>query len=440
MAISTAVLKRADRTHVVAAMAAFKGRPADRWLRAAHPVRDGEFGHPQWARVSQLQHTDLVSAVAMAAPNHCVDGWSYAARATSAILSGDYHGCRHLAYYAQLRAGLSILANLGVGIFNRINFVIDNNGRPHRLDPTTGPSRTGDGTHVIVWDALREWSLDQRSARLFLDLVRIRGISLSDSLSAIWPGAISAGIASQLIGSWGVDLARGKAEHRFRNISSYNPQSLNPLTTTVGDSLKLIEEFWELCEPTGSGSFDALDRFLLRNLLQSVQTTVDPLVPFESPTGAITRNYGFLSPLIQGIASLNFLTGVSGEADPALITLSKASTNPAEPTEMLARAYLLLRTATALTHASCVDAGIDLAGGDLRPWIDDLAERRGFWRPGQALDDPSDLWADVEIALTDFTSTRAAAPTSWSDWMANSQRGVPQITELERIGVWSLSV
>jgi hypothetical protein len=93
-----------------------------------------------------------------------------------------------------------------------------------------------------------------------------------------------------------------------------------------------------------------------------------------------------------------------------------------------------------LTHASCVDAGIDLSGGDLRLWIDDLAERRGFWRPGQALNDPSDLWADIEIALMDFSAARTAAPTCWNDWMANSERGVPQVTELERIGVWSLSV
>jgi len=371
----------------------------------------------------------------MAAPNHCLDGWSYAARSTAALLSGDFHGCRHLAYYAQLRAGLSILANLGVGLFNGINFIIDSAGRIHRLDPAAATPR-GMGTHAAVWASLSEWSKEPASARLFLELVQVRGVSLADSVEAIWPGSTGTGVAADLIAHWGLDLARGRDEHRFRNISSYNPQALHPLSTDVATSLRLVSEIWELCEPTGAGCFNNLDRFLLRALLQAQHRKINGS---QNPaSGAIARNYSALSPLIQAIASKDFLTGANGEPDPEILAHARARTKPAEPIEMLSRAYLLLRAATAVTYSSFIEAGLDLENGDLRPWIDDLAVRRGFWRPGEAVADTNDLWADIELALLDFVSSQDPTPNCWHDWMANSQRGVPQIYEMERIGVWSL--
>jgi hypothetical protein len=105
---------------------------------------------------------------------------------------------------------------------------------------------------------------------------------------------------------------------------------------------------------------------------------------------------------------------------------------------MLARAFLLLRTATALTHNSLVEAGISCATGDMRPWIDPIAVARGFWPPAQPLSDPIDLWLDVELALLEFDESINPEPTSFNDWMIRSVKGLPTIYEAERIGVWSL--
>ena len=48
---------------------------------------------------------------------HCSDGWSFFGAAVSSLLHGDPHRARHLAYYAELRAAMSLLAAFGIGVF-----------------------------------------------------------------------------------------------------------------------------------------------------------------------------------------------------------------------------------------------------------------------------------------------------------------------------------
>src|ERR1700722_668599 len=45
---------------------------------------------------------------------HSTDGWSYLGKAILALMRGDPHRSRHLAYYAELRAAMSILASEGI--------------------------------------------------------------------------------------------------------------------------------------------------------------------------------------------------------------------------------------------------------------------------------------------------------------------------------------
>lgn len=438
MGLIKSALLSANRAHILGAMLNFRHLAGSNWLATGHPAAQGQFPSQAWAVVSGLPAAQLIQAVAVAAPNHCVDGWSYAARATSALLAGDYHACRHLSYYAQLRAGLSILANLGVGLFNRVNFVVTATGGIVRLD-TAGPAPKllGLGTHMAVWEGLKAWSADSAAARQLLDLIRIRGVSLRDMLEAVWPGSSSSAVAASLMRSWGLDLARGKDEHDYRNISSYNAQSLNPLHSPIAVSLDVVGQFWELCEPNGGGGFQGLDRYLIRSVLWQQHRSVTGNENYQ--TSAISRNYNSLPAAIRSYVSKDFLTGQSEPDDPQLMAVARAQNTPAEPVEMLARSYLLLRAATALTHTSFVDAGLDLAGGDLRPWVDELAERRGFWAPGAPLPDPSDLWADIELAMMDYDAARDQGPSSWHEWMKTSDRGLPHVSEMERVGVWSLS-
>jgi hypothetical protein len=436
MSIIPGVLNTADRGHVLGALASFANKVPDQWCPAGHPASDGQL--PDWRTLPSVPAAQAIEAVAAAAPNHCIDGWSYASRALSAVLAGDGHAARHLAYYARLRAGLSILSNLGVGIFNRTNFVVTAAGAIVRLD-TSPPRRQngpGMGTHDIVWEALKEWALGAQTSRTFLELVRIRGTSLKECLDAIWPGIPATGAATTLIEAWGVDLRRGKDEHKHRNISSYSPQAMNPLGAIAPDGLRFVQGFWNLFEPTSGSSFDNLDRFLLRSLLLKQHRTIASNQDYAN--GAIASRYHELPAAIRGLASVEFLTNAQQPRNPELLQRANNRTQPAQATEMLARAFLLLRAATAFTHTSLVEAGVSCAAGDLRPWIDPWAEARGFWSPANPLADPTDLWADVELAMIDFLGSLDPEPTSMNDWMVRSAKGLPTVYEAERVGVWSL--
>jgi hypothetical protein len=155
--------------------------------------------------------------------------------------------------------------------------------------------------------------------------------------------------------------------------------------------------------------------------------------------GALGTRFTFLPAQIAAIADQGFLTGATEPSIPNLLNLAKATTKPARPTEMISRALLLLRAATALTYTNLVAAGVNCANGDLRPWLDKLAIDRGYWKPGAALANTTDLFADVSLALMDLVKSKPADPACLYDWLSNTQKGIPTITEAERIGVWCLS-
>jgi hypothetical protein len=153
--ISGASLAVADRAHIMAAMADFGGKPIDQWLDPTKLGYDGALPK-HWPQFQAMGAPQIIRVLAASAPNHCMDGWSYVSRSLSSLLAGDPHAARHLAYYAQLRAALSLLANLGVGVVDGINFAVDASGAVRPLDPGQtdlhlqheGPAHTASyGTH-----------------------------------------------------------------------------------------------------------------------------------------------------------------------------------------------------------------------------------------------------------------------------------------------------
>lgn len=365
MAISRASLLRADRGAILVALAGFAGKPGSQWLSARHPARAGRLPLT-WAATRRISNVHIIEAVAAAAPNHCLDGWSFVSRAIAAYLAGDLHATRHLSYYAQLRAALSILGHLGVGIFNGINFAIDNTGAVIRIDsPARGrASVRGLGTHTAVWDALALWVAEPAAARKFLELIRIGPTSLLSSLDAVWPGASATTVAGTLLQAWGLDLRRGKDEHLARNISSYNPQCFDSMPDVASERLEFIEGAWSLFEPTSASRFDLLDRHLLRAMLWQQHDLVSADV---KANGAIARRYLELPAGIRSIASLDFLVGDVEPDLPMLLTIAKSATLPAYAADMLARALLLLRVSTAFTISNFTDAGVANGSGNFRP-------------------------------------------------------------------------
>lgn len=435
MALNEQLLLTADRGHIVGTLGGLANKTPDTWLSAGHPGRDGQLPR-SWKSVNLWNDAHKVETVAFSGPTHCIDGWSYASRALAALLAGDTHAARHLAYYAQLRAGLSILASVGVGVFNGINFAVQKDGSVVRIDPTIKASTSGMGTHEVVWEALQAWVTDTKSAEEFLRLLLIRNVSVFDCVDTVWPSFNSQAVADQLINAWGLDLKRGKDEHRYRKISSYVPQAFNPMHWNPGTTSDLISDFWHLFEPSSGPGFDRLDAFLLRSAFRRQNSIVAGKQAMKN--GRLPDRYPDLPDSVKSIASLDFFLGLEDPAEPRLIQLARETTNPALPEEMIARSVLLLRAALSLNHSNFAAAGLAGGGVALRPWLDQIAIQRGFFDPNSALQEMSDLWSDVQLALEDMENGMNPPAACLHEWFARRPIGLPTVTEAERVGLWSL--
>lgn len=432
--LSLPVLKMADRTHVVAALTKFANKPASAWLATTAPGANGEL--PRWSKVNAYPAAEVIDALAAAGPNHCLDAWSFLARALAALLAGDQHAARHFAYYTQLRAALSILASVGVGVFDRTNFVITSAGGVLRVDPGSSAKADGLGTHEIVWSALNAWAQEKTLASKFLEIMRLQGVTIGDALNAIWPSYSPETIAGRLMRIWTLDLARARDDQTLRNQSSYSPHALNPISVAPKDYLKFVAHIWDMCEPTTAGSFNKLDRYLLRESMWENQKLIEKGI--NRADGALSARFDKLPSEIQTLVTQSFLLGKSEPAPPLVITLARKRELPSSALSMVSRGFLLVRLATGFTYANFVDAGIDPSGGALRAWVDVVGIDRGFWNPATPIAELGDLWKEVQDALEDLAGATATPPGCRFDWAAQSPNGLCTISEAERVGLWSL--
>src|SRR5258708_5013650 len=162
MAINVAdqlVLRRLKRENVEDTLASLRlSTQSTRWVSAHNRyavdtigtlARELDAGEHHSA--SQLSEYIVASCLL-----HCTDGWSYLGRAIWALLKGDPHRARHLAYYAELRAAIALLATEGIGVFNNEHFAITAPGIASQL-------ATRQGTHHFVWDCLEFWASEPSS-------------------------------------------------------------------------------------------------------------------------------------------------------------------------------------------------------------------------------------------------------------------------------------
>lgn len=382
------------------------------------------------AAYNAAESLDAIDLTAIAASNHGLDGWSFLARSISSLMAGDAHAARHFAYYAELRAALGLLAAGGIGVFNRVNFSIDQAGTLARLNRS--------GTHVMVWDALDAWVSSGEAPTIFANSLTVAQVNLQDCLDVLFPTAIGGHrqVATALTTAWGFDLLQGVDDKKTRNNSSYDPQTLHPLSVSIDSGLSFIDEFWEAFEPSGIDRFDAIDRHILR-----------AAVEFERQSLGITdrlseSHYENLDESVKKIASRDFLDRLVEPDDHRLIGLARSKSNPAHPLEMISRAALLLRLASAVTRRHLVDAGL-FDRATIGAWLANYAIGRAVIRDASLPESPADLWDDIEVsrdALEALRKTLAASELDLTRWHVSSEMtfSLPRVCEAERVAVWSL--
>lgn len=410
-----AKLALADVGAVRGALAYLGTRPVPPWLRPGHPVIDGSLPKDE-AAFAAVSDADLLEIIAVRGPLHAIDGWAYIGRALNAIISGDAHTARHLAYYAELRGALSILASSGIGIFDRRNIVIDVAGMAH--------SMTKRGTHDMCWATILQWAKSRNSLERMVTPISIAGVSLLDPVREFFPGASSAG-AAHLMREWGFDLEQGAQDRDERNWSSYQPTALRSIMTTPADDLEFLSMFWKALRPGGY----SLERHLLRILLEVEMRSLN-----ETSLTNFTRCYERVDDRVQTAVPFDFLTRTAEPLDHTFITYAQTRTLPAHPYAMLCRGALMLRIATGMAEANLLATGMQPVA-HFDGWWRQFGVQHGFWSPTRPPADSQDLWHDIQVALDDAATAPVAHRHEWTAGLAGSAF---RLCEAERAALWGL--
>lgn len=392
---------------------------------------------------SRLNSSQLAEYIAVSAPLHCCDGWAYLGRAIGCHLHGDPDTARHLAYYAELRATMLLLASQGVGIFLNRHFIIDYVGAAELL--STRP------THEAAWDVLESWADLSSAADLLGEILRPAGRSVREWLDAMPSGASWQPIATQWLLQLGLDLERMSKDREARNEASYRPTQLNHrLTLTSEDAASAVVEMWGLLEPVASLSFSQIDRYLLRFTIEAAfQGTTG-----SSPRQAPKRFASTISAVVAANISTTeaalwerFLKRDIEPQDPrilGLIRLSPSTANRAvgearHHLAVMGRAMLLLRLASGATRRMLIDAGV--AFDDLSFWWQPYGTSRGLWeQPPPAAMNLTDSWADTETQLSNVADWLGhGVPPSYYDLLSEVPWSFAGLTNLELVGLWSLA-
>lgn len=409
-----AILTLADPNVVINALSRFRSQACPPWLRVTHPYPDGALpkGRAAFAAVSGA---DMLEVIAVRGPLHAIDGWSYLGRAFSSLLSGQAHAARHLSYYAELRAALSILASSGIGVFNQRNAVVDATGAVHIMSEIR--------THDMAWLALAEWSAGSSSLERLIKPILLAGASLLDPFREFFPAQVSTA-AGQLMIEWGFDLQQGTVDRDQRNWSSYQPTSLGPIITVPAQDAAFLKMFWNICRPNGV----ELERHLLRILLER-EARSHNLEVYD-----YSHRYQRLQDGTKIVIPFDFLTRVDEPADHDFLVHLADRSLPATPYAMMCRAGLLLKLATGMAEENLRAAGVQPVH-HFNNWWQEFGANHGLWRPGSPPATNADLWGDIEVALEES----AEAPTGYRhEWVSALAGNAMRMCETERAALWGL--
>ena len=338
---------------------------------------------------------------------HTFDGWRYISRAALALLDGARNNAIHLAYYAELRAALSILAGSGIAVLNYRHFSLDQIGDVHWFNGKT---------HEVAWECLREWSKLPANALRVINCFESSGLTAAEwaEASAVAPSLQS--IANDWLSDWSVDLSSVRADSLLRNESTYPPDlrasAYRPASVR---ELKLIRDISSVCEFTGAGDFGLIDAVLMYDLCRKAceikHGKADPC--------SMQHVWGSIFAWLRANKRMS-----QEDAMDAIKSLKRAITSAgnllshAEPTNrnvvgIISRAFLLLRLSSALLRRQWLDMRV-LAIAGKSAWQDEALVMFG---------ECSNLWPTDARPTTYgmLDADRIAAEDAVTDWLRQNR-------------------
>ncbi|MEX0684009.1 MAG: hypothetical protein WD472_11235 [Dehalococcoidia bacterium] len=409
-----------------------------RWLAPNNRYRTNVLAKLREDANPQTSQADaqLAEYVAAAAILHCADGWGYLGRAVNAAMMGDSDTCRHLAYYAELRAALSALSTQGVGIFDDRHVIVGDTGQTYLL--------RGKRTHVIAWLSLRHWALSGKAGAVLAGAVAPHGVPIDEWVASLPNGAPWDPLGAKWLEMWGVDLSFFASDRTARNESSYRPTRLGGRRALPArESLTFLRDLWSALEPAGPDDpFFILDRHLLRRSLEASYTGKTNKRPGQDPEAWAAAVDSVLAAVIGMSPSASLRDFLLRSAEPtelALVDFASVQGDQAQVNHhlrMISRAALLLRVAAGNVRRLFGLAGIDSTAIEF--WADALGEDRGLWSPGQAPAPLTDLWLDTRVALDDVDAVvNGTTTSSYRELVNTCAEALIVLTGCERVALWS---
>jgi hypothetical protein len=392
------------------------------------------FGAP----ASVSLNNELAEYLVLSTCGHVFDGWRYLSLSALALLNGARNHAIHLAYYAELRGALSILANSGVGVLRDKHFSLDGAG---------GIVWFKGRTHDAAWSALSEWAKISSQSLKVIDCFEAAGIPASEWADACSVAPSIASIATAWLRDWSVDLCRLKSDSPLRNEATYRPD----LRTTAFDSLRrrelrFILETSSGCLFGGNGRFDIVDAILLHDLCEKACELrwggTDPALMYRlwSEIFLWFRRDRRMSP--EG-AMFAIRTVRDAKASPAAAVIAHASPANATAMGILSRAFLLLRLSSALARRqwSLIRAR---APRGASPWQSSALASFGLWcnlwGPSEPPADYGELDADRTKAEEMIEDWMVRTPTFSSHLLfAEAAESISNLCRFERVGLLAMT-
>lgn len=432
------LIRALDQANVVTTFAGLERFfTSDQWVGRTNRYAQDTVGRIKAdLRAGTIRSRQLAQYIAASSLLHGADGWSYLGKSVAALLRGDPHRSRHLAYYAELRAALSLLAGQGLGILNHQHFAISAVNEVTRF-------QTQKGTHEVVWSCLEYWAKRPSSGELFSSVVRPYGRELTDWLVPLGGSGAVAAQVREWFRLWGMDLKTFADDRDARNVSSYRPDGI-PTSWKLDpvETLHFVRSIWESFEPSNS-IFEEIDREILRIALETKyrgQFGVEPssnIQKFRSWVGEVVEYQDFS----KGIADqwCSYLTREVNSEDSAIFRFAKeVPTNPDSHFGVISRAALLLRLAAGSTRKLVDEAGLQFSSIEF--WAHEFGKSRGLWDE-DSKGEIMNLWADIPPLLQDielFQSRHARDKQTFFRSGSELSTAIVGLASFERVALWSV--
>lgn len=434
------ILKRASTIGVINQFDRIKRHLEDgQWLGIrnvykSNPIKRIELA----AKGKDLKYPlQLADYIAVSSPTHLWDGWNYLGLALYSCICGYTANVKHLAYYAELRAAMSVLASQGIGVFNRKHFVVDESSTIHDL--------SGKRTHDVTWLCLEQWVYGDGSDYLLDRVFQVQYRSFADWLEVLPHSGAQTPLGADQLLLMGFDIRRMMEDRDARNEASYRPTGIVAAQTADPKAdAQFVVEALRLLEPGGSsGTFETIDRYIFRRVVKrALETKMEGTMPeseefrrsVETMVLAFDDNPTWQKDIKQ------FLTHESDSKEPRLLVEAENLKDHYDDNyhlQVISRAMLLLRVATGMVREMLKDSGVDL--DILKFWWHDAGRVQGFWETPPEAIDSSLLWADINHNLDKIDGWIDGDNNSRQSLQLECAEALTQLTGMARFALIGLA-